>query len=143
MHGHLIAIEVGVVSRANKWMNANRFAFDQLRLESLDRQSMQRGRAVQEHRMSTRDFVENVPNFGRLPLDHFLRAANGVDVSEIFQSANDEWFEKNERHLLRQTALMQFQFGTDDDNRTAGVIDALAEEILTEPSALALEHVAE
>ena len=38
---------------------------------------------------------------------------------------------------------MQFQFRTNDDDGTSGVIDALAEQVLTEPSAFALEHVAE
>src|SRR5947208_14490186 len=93
--------------------------------------------------MSTRDFVENIPNFGSLALDHLLRAAHGVDVTEVFQAPDDERLEQNERHLLRQTALMQFQLRTDDDDRSARVIDALAEQILTETSALAFEHVAQ
>ena len=50
---------------------------------------------------------------------------------------------KHERHLLRQTALVELELGTDDDDRTARVIDALAEQVLAETSALALEHVAE
>ena len=49
---------------------------------------------------------------------------------------------KHERHLLRQTALVELELRTDDDDRTAGVIDALAEQVLTETAALALEHVA-
>ena len=67
---------------------------------------MQRGRAVEQHRMPARDFIENVPNLRRLAFDHFLGAAHRVHVAEIFQSANDERLEQNERHLLRQTALM-------------------------------------
>src|SRR6266513_1856790 len=38
---------------------------------------------------------------------------------------------------------MKFQLGTDDNNRTTRVIDALSEQILTEASAFAFEHVAE
>ena len=104
---------------------------------------MQRRRAVQQHRMALRDFFENVPDFRRLALDHLLRAAHGVDVAEFLQPANDERLEQNERHLLRQTALMQLQLRTDDDDGTARVIDAFAEQVLTETSALALEHVAQ
>jgi hypothetical protein len=33
---------------------------------------------------------------------------------------------------------MQLELGTDDDDRTAGVVDALAEQILTEAALLAL-----
>src|ERR1700682_1306619 len=124
-------------------MNPNRFAFDQLWLESLDRQSRQRRGAVEQHWMSARDFLENVPNFRRLALDHFLRATHCVHVTEIFQSADDERLEQNERHFLQQTALMQFQFGPDNDDRSAGIIDAFAEQILTETSAFTLQHVAE
>jgi hypothetical protein len=65
-------------------MNADRFAFNQLRFESLDRQTMQRRRAIQQHWMASRDLFENVPNLRRLAFDHFLRTAHSVDVSEIF-----------------------------------------------------------
>src|SRR2546423_13998641 len=93
--------------------------------------------------MSARDFIENVPNFGRLALDHFLRATHGVDITEIFPSANDERLEQNQSHLLRQTTLMKLEFGSDHDHGAAGVIDALAQQILTETSAFTFEHVAE
>ena len=106
MHGHLVAVEVRVVSGANERMNADRFAFDQLRLESLDRKTVQRRRAVQQHRMALRDFFENVPDFRRLALDHLLRAAHGVHVAEFLEPADDERLEQDERHLLRQTALV-------------------------------------
>src|SRR5207244_6361127 len=46
-------------------------------------------------------------------------------------------------HLLRQTALLEPQLRPDDDHRTTGVVDALAEQVLTEPSLLALQHVRE
>src|SRR6201990_1470597 len=36
---------------------------------------------------------------------------------------------------------MQLELGTDDDDRTARVVHALAEQVLTEPALLALEHV--
>ena len=80
---------------------------------------MQRRGAVQQNGMSARDFVENVPNLRGLALDHLLRATHGVDVAEILQAANDEWFEQNQSHFLRQPALMEFQFRTDDDDGSA------------------------
>ena len=45
---------------------------------------MQSGCAIEQHRMAARDLIKNIPNFRRLALDHFLRAAHGVDVAEIF-----------------------------------------------------------
>src|SRR5205085_6906654 len=55
----------------------------------------------------------------------------------------DERLEQLESHLLRQTALMEFQLGTDDDGRTAGVVNTFTKQVLTETSLLALERVGE
>ena len=93
--------------------------------------------------MALGDFFEDVPDLGRLALDHFLGGTDGVDVAELLEAADDERLEEDERHLLGQTALMQLQFRSDDDDGTARVIDALAEQVLAEAAALALEHVAE
>src|SRR5690242_17786751 len=38
---------------------------------------------------------------------------------------------------------MQLELGTDHDDGTARIVDALAEQVLTEPALLALEHVSE
>ena len=119
MDGHLVAVKVGIVSGANQRMDANRFAFDQLRLKSLNRQSMQSRRAIEQYRMPFRYLIENIPNFRRLPFDHLFRAPHGMDVTKVFQPADDERFEKNERHLLGQTALMEFQLRPDDNYRAA------------------------
>src|SRR5581483_7569346 len=99
--------------------------------------------AVEQHRVTFGDFLENVPNFRRLALDHFFRAANGMHVTTLLQHTNDERLEKHKRHFLRQTALVQLELRSDDNDRTAGVIDAFAEQVLAETSAFALEHVAE
>src|SRR5205823_2084346 len=56
---------------------------------------------------------------------------------------DDERLEELERHQLGQTALMQLELGADDDDGAARVVDALAEQVLTEPALLALEHVAQ
>ena len=42
-----------------------------------------------------------------------------------------------------KAALVQLQLGTDDDDRTARVVDALAQQVLAEPPLLALQHVGE
>ena len=62
VHRHLVAVEVRVVSGADERMNADRFAFDQERLESLDRETMQSRRAVQQHRVTLGHFLEDVPD---------------------------------------------------------------------------------
>ena len=93
--------------------------------------------------MATGDFLEDVPHLGGLALDHLLGRADGVDIAQFLQAADDERLEQDERHLLGQAALVELEFRTDDDDGTARVINALAEQVLAETPALALEHVAE
>ena len=66
-----------------------------------------------------------------------------VTQAALFELVVDERLEQLERHLLRQAALVQLELGTDDDDRTARVVDALAEQVLAEAALLALEHVGE
>src|SRR6266446_2319398 len=93
--------------------------------------------------MLANDFFERVPNFVGLQLDHFLRRLDRADEALLLETVVDERLEQLEGHLLRQAALVKLQFRADDDDRTSGVVDALAEEVLTEAALLALEHVAE
>ena len=141
MDRHLIAVEVGVIGDAYQRMELNRLALDQHRLEGLNSQPMQGGRAVQQHRMFADNLIEDIPDILALLLDHLLGALDGRDVALFFELAVDERLEQLQRHLLGQAALMQPQLGTDHDYRTARIIDALAQQILPEASRLALEHI--
>ena len=141
--GHLVAVEIRVERGADQRVNLERFAFDQHRLESLNAEAVQRGGAVQQNRVVLDDFFENVPNHGILLLDQFLGLLDGGAMAALFEPVIDERLEKLERHLLRQTALVQLELGTDHDDRTARVIDALAEKVLAEAALLAFERVGE
>ena len=143
VHRHLVAVEVGVVGRADERMDADGLAFDQDRLKRLDRQAVERRRAVEQHRMPLGDLLQDVPHLGGFLLDHLAGAAHGVHEAELLQPADDERLEEHERHLLRQAALVELQLGADDDDGAARVVDALAEQILAETALLALEHVAQ
>ena len=57
------------------------------------------------------------------------------------QLLHNEGLEQLECHFLRQTALVDLQVRAYDDNGTAGVVNALAEQVLTETALLALQHV--
>ena len=141
VHGHLVAVEVGVERRADQRVQLDRLALDQHRLERLDAEAVQRRRAVQENRVLLDDLFEDVPDLGPLLLDQLLGALDRGDEAALFELVVDERLEQLERHLLRQAALVQLELGTDDDDRTARVVDALAEQVLAEPALLALEHV--
>ena len=141
VHGHLVAVEVGVERGADQRMKLDRLAFNEHRLERLNAETMQRRRAVQQHGMLADDLVENVPDLGTLFFDELLRLLHRGRQTLGVEPRIDERLEQFERHLLRQAALMQPQFGTDHDHRTAGIVDALAEQVLPEAALLALEHV--
>ena len=143
MDGHLVAVEVGVEGGADQRVNLDGLAFDQHRLERLNAEAVQRGSAVQQDRMILDDFFENVPNHRVLLLDQFLGLLDGGAMAALLEAVIDERLEQLERHLLGKTALVQLQLGTDHDDRTAGVIDALAEQVLAEAALLALERVGE
>src|SRR5271170_86461 len=84
---------------------------------------------------------EDVPDLWPLLLDHALCRLDRAGEAVELQLRVDERLKQFERHLFRQPALMQLQLRTDDDHRTAGIVDALAKQVLTEASLLALQHV--
>ena len=143
MNGHLIAVEVGVEGRADERMDLDGLAFDEQRLEGLDAETMERRCAVQKNRMLFDDLFERIPHFDGLQLDHLFGGLDRTDQALLLETVVDERLEELESHLLRQTALVQLQLGADDDDGTAGVVDALAEEVLAEAALLALEGVGE
>src|SRR6185436_5956263 len=89
-------------------------------------------RTIQKHWVLSNHLLQDVPNNGLLPLNHFSRLFDRGRVSLLFKLVVDERLEQLERHLFRETALMQFQFGTNDDHRTARVVDAFAKQVLAE-----------
>src|SRR5450830_950923 len=143
VHGHLIAVKVGVERGANQRMQLDRLALDQYRLERLDAETMQRRRAVEQYWMLADHLVENIPNLGLLLLDQLLRLFHRGGQALGVEPRVDKRLEQFERHLFRQPALVQLELGTDHDHRAAGIVDALAEQVLAEPALLALEHIGE
>ena len=143
MHRHLVAVEIGVERRADERMQLDRFALDEHRLERLDAQTVQRRRAVEQHRMLADHLFEDIPDFRLLFLHQLLRLLDGLREALRLKPRIDERLEELERHLLRQAALMQLQFRTDHDDRAAGIVDALAEQILAETALFAFQHVGE
>nr|AHE14899.1 hypothetical protein asmbl_7 [uncultured bacterium] len=141
VHRHLVAVEVRVEGGADQRVDLDGLALDQLRLEGLDAQPVQGRRAVQQHRVLGDDLLEHVPHHRPRALHHPLGGLDVLRVVEVHQPLHDEGLEQLQRHLLGQAALVQLQLRADDDDRTAGVVDALAEQVLPEPALLALEEV--
>ena len=79
-----------------------------------------------------------------LTVDHALGALDVLRVIEIDQTLHDERLEQLQRHRLGQDRTgAGLQLRADHDDRTARVVDSLAEQVLAEAALLALEHVAE
>jgi hypothetical protein len=72
VHRHLVTVEVGVERLADQWVQLDRLALDQLGLESLDTQTVQGRRPVQQHRVLGDHFLEDIPHLRTLPLHHPL-----------------------------------------------------------------------
>src|SRR5690349_6644581 len=89
------------------------------------------------------DFLKDVPNHRILLLYEFFRLLDRGAMTALFQPVINERLEEFERHLLGKTALMQLQLGADNDDRAAGVVDALTEQVLAEAALLALQGVRE
>jgi hypothetical protein len=89
------------------------------------------------------DIFEDVPNHRLLAFDHLLGLLDGGGVAEHFQLVEDERLEQLQRHQLGQAALMKLELRTNHDDRTARVVDALTQQVLTETTALALDHVSQ
>ena len=141
VHSHLVAVEVRVVGGAGERVQLERAALYEHRLKCLNAQAVQRRRAVQKHRVVLNYDFERVPH---LRLRAFDSLSGGLDVAHragLDEALHHERLEQLERHLLRQTALVHLQLRADNDNGTAGVVDALAEQVLTETALLALEHI--
>src|SRR5690349_469469 len=66
--------------------------------------------------VQTNDFFENVPNHRLLPFNHLARLLDGRSMALLLELVVDKWLEELERHLLRQTALVQLQLRTDNNH---------------------------
>ena len=141
VHRHLVAVEVRVERRAHERVNADGLPLHEHRLEGLDPQPVKRRGPVQEHRVVLDDVLEDLVDRRVFEFDELLGALHGLRVQPPLEFVDDERLEQLDRHLLGQPALVQPEFRTHDDDRPAGVVDALSEQILPEPALLALEHV--
>src|SRR5690606_4394118 len=59
---HLVAVEVGVERLAHERVELDRLALDEDRLERLDAEAVERGRAVEEHDLVGDDLLQGVPD---------------------------------------------------------------------------------
>ncbi len=141
VHGHRVAVEVGVEALADQRVQADGVALDQDGVEGLDAHAVQGRRAVQQHGVALDDFVEHVPDLVGAPLQLALGALERVGDALLLELADDEGLVEFQGDLLGQAALVELQLGADDDDGAGAVVDALAQQVLAEAALLALDHV--
>ena len=141
VNGHLVAVEVGVVSGAGERMQLQRTAFNEHRLEGLDAESVQGRCTVEKHRMVFDHVFEHVPDGVIEAFNHAFRALDVVRGAVFEELAHDEWLEEFNSHFFWQAALVHLELWADDDNGTAGIVDTLTEQVLTETTLFPFEHV--
>src|SRR5664280_784192 len=141
VHCHLIAVEIGVECGADQRVNLDGLAFHQHRLKSLNAEAVKGGRAIQQDRVVLNHFFQDVPYDGLLLLHHFLGLLDGGAVSGLLQTVIDERLEQLQRHFLGQAALVQLEVGTHHNDGAAGIVHALAQQVLAEAALLALQRV--
>src|SRR5262249_34389252 len=116
MHGHLVAIKVGIESLAHERVDSDRVSFNKHGFECLNAHAMEGRRTIEKYGMILGDLLENVPNLFVLALQHFLSGLDGIRVTQLFEAANDERLKQFKGDLFRQTTLVQLQLGTDNDD---------------------------
>ena len=79
-------------------------------------------------------------SLGIEPLGHLFRLPDVVGESLFDQLFQHERLKQLQRHLLGEAALIHLQFRANDDNATAGVVHALAQQVLAEPALLAAQQ---
>ena len=87
------------------------------------------------------DDLQRIPHLVFRTLDHLTGRFDVVRLIGFYQSFHNERLKQLQRHLLGQAALIELELRPDDDYGTAGIVDALSEQVLTEAALLTLEHV--
>src|SRR4030042_1918216 len=106
-------------------------------MKSLNAQAVQGRRAVQEYHGVANNLLKDIPDLGPVRFNKTVGAADIVHVLAFNEFGNNKRFKKFKRHFLWYATLVYFKIRADHDYRTAGIIDALAQKILTKTALLA------
>ena len=141
MHRHLVAVEVRVKGRTYQRVKLDRLTFYQYRLKSLDSQSMKGRGTVEHNRMLLDNAFQNVPYLRTYFFHHSLGALDVMGVTVFHQFFHNKRLEQFQSHFLWQSTLPEPQFRTYYDYGTAGVVNTLAQQVLSETPLLPFQHI--
>ena len=138
---HLVTIEVRIETFADQRMQVDGVSFYQGRLKSLNPHAVQSWSTIQQHGMIGDYLLEDIPDFFVFPFQHFLGRFDGIGMTQLFESSNDERLVEFQCDFLWQPALMKFQSWTDNNHASSRIVDTFTEQILAETSLLPFDHV--
>ena len=141
VYRHLVTVKVRVVRRTYQRVQFNGAALYEYRLKRLNTQSVQCRCAVQHNRMLLDNIFQYIPDLGLEPFHHALCGFDVVRQPVLNQLFHYKRLEQLDCHFLRQTALVNFQFRADNDNRTSRIVNTLAQQVLAETPLFAFQHV--
>ena len=141
MHGHLVAVEVGVERGTHQRMYLDGIAFDQHWHERLDSQAVQRGSPVEQHRAVFDHVFQDVPHFRAGSFHHALGVLDVGRNAKHHQTVHHEWLEELQGHAFGQPALVHFQFRANHNYRSTAIVHPLAQQVLAEPALLPPQEV--
>ena len=113
---HLVTVEVGVERRTSQRVQLNSLTLDELRLESLNTQTVQCWCTVEQYGVTLHHILQDIPDDGLTAIDNLLGRLHGLDDATLNELTDDERLIQLGSHQLRQTALAHLQLRTDDDN---------------------------
>ena len=120
MNRHLVTVEVCVKRRTSKRVKLDSPALYKNRLKCLNTEAVQCGSTVEHYGVILDNHFKRIPYSGILCPFHFLSCRLYVGSGTGCNKAlHNERLEQLDSHFLRQTALMHFEFGTDNDNGTS------------------------
>ena len=141
MDSHLVAVKVCVKGGTHQGMQLNRFTFYQNGLKCLNTQSVQRRGAVQHYGMFFNYFLQHIPDLCLKAFHHFLSALNIMSNAFRHQFFHYKRLKQFDCHFFRQAALVDFELRAHHDNRTAGIVHTLAQQVLAESSLFTFQHI--
>ena len=119
VNSHLVTIEVGIERSTSQRVQLDSFTFNHVRLESLNTQTVQSRRTVQQYRMTFHYMFQDIPNHRFLAVYNLLCRFYSLHDTTFYQLTDDKRFVKFCSHQLRNTTFTHLQFRTNDDYRTS------------------------
>ena len=108
-------------------------------LKCLDGKTVQRWGAVEQYQAVLDDLFQNVPYRRDSAVNGALSTLDILNLVKLNKTTHDKGLKQLQCHSLGKATLMQLKLGVYNDYRTARVVYALTQQVLTEATLLALE----